>query len=173
MVPVLDIPKPGLEEYRGYLGVLAKMHLDVRLRAKLDPDDVVNQTFLEAIQQEDQFKGSTEAQRKAWLRQMLLHNVLDAVRHFRRKKIDVKLEQAIERSSYRLIDSLAADQSTPSQRAVRNEELHRLAQAVSELPQDQQDAVILHHLHELTLAEVACHLVPPSWEFRLNIRLSG
>lgn len=37
-----------LEEFRGYLQVLAELHLDRRLRGKLDPADVVQQTMLRA-----------------------------------------------------------------------------------------------------------------------------
>ena len=54
----------------------------------------------------------------------------------------------------RLLESLAAAHSTPSQRAANNEELERLAQALLQLTDEQQQAVILHHLHGLKLAEV-------------------
>lgn len=145
------------ERARPALLQLARIHLDRRLWAKLDPDDLVQLTFQEAWTQWPQFRGD-ESQRPAWLRRMLLHNVFDAVRHFRRAKCDVALELALEASSGRLLASLAHADSTPSQRAARNEELARLAQALAALPPEQQEAVILHHLHGLKLAEVADHL---------------
>ena len=65
------------------------------------------------------------------------------------------LEAELERSASRLEGLLAADQTSPSERAVRGEELLRLAQALARLPEDQRRVVELHYLKGLTVAEVA------------------
>lgn len=145
----------AVEQFRPYLCVLARMHLDRRLWSKVDPDDLVQATFQEAVEHWDQFLGNGHCELKGWLRQMLLHNAWDAVRHFQQQKCDVALERPIDHSSSRLMLSLAADQSTPGQQVSRSEELQQLADALLELGADQQEAVILHHLHGMKLAEVA------------------
>ncbi len=146
----------AIEAFRPYLCVLARMHLDRRLWAKLDPEDIVQTTFQEALDNGGRTLPNNHQELKALLRQMLLHNLWDTLRRFQQQKRDLALEQPLGDSSSRLMLSL--DQSTPSQRAVKNEQVERLAQALLLLTEDQQQAVILHHLHEWKLTEVACEL---------------
>lgn len=155
---VTSNPATAIEQLRPYLCVVARMHLDRRLWTKLDPEDLVQATLQDALVHRDQFAGNGNLELKGWLRQMLLHNIWDAVRHFKQQKRDCSLEQSLDHSSVRLMQTLAADQSSPSQRASQNEELQRLAEALLQLTDDQQEAVILHHLHGLKLSEVAAQL---------------
>jgi RNA polymerase sigma-70 factor (ECF subfamily) len=60
----------------------------------------------------------------------------------------------VENSSARLESWLAAVQSSPSQRVIREEQLLQLAQALAELPAEQRQAVELHHLQGHPVAEV-------------------
>lgn len=157
-------PEPGrvLEPFRKYLRVLAHVHLDARLRGKLDPSDVVQQTLLRACAGFDQLRGREPGVVAAWLRKTLARTLSDAVRDLERAKRDLarerSLEEALERSSARLEGWLAADQSSPSERADRNERLLRLADALGALPDDTREAVVLKHCRDWTLAEIADHL---------------
>ena len=148
----------SLDRYRQYLLLLAQVHLDPRLGRKLDPSDVVQQTLMEAYQQRDQFRGRTEAELVAWLRQILAHNLVDMIRGFRRAKRDVarerSLEEALDHSSARLDAWLVAEQSSPSQRAQRHEQAVRLANALAELSDAQREALVLQHWHGQSLAEI-------------------
>ena len=120
---------------------------------------VVQQTLLEAYLALDRFRQWDEAQKLAWLRTTLVHNLTDEVRKLRTAGRDVAREQpieaALERSSSRLDEWLAAEQTSPSLRAARHEQVLRLADALSRLPKDQRTAVELHHLRGLPVKEVA------------------
>ena len=147
------------EEFRSYLGLLARMQLPQRIQSRLDASDIVQLTMLQAVNGADDFRGSTKAEKAAWLRQILARNLAHALRDNRRQKRDVRREQSLEASlnasSMRLGDWLAAEQSTPSQKAAFNEQVLKMAQALEQLPDDQRRAIELHYWQGLKLAEVA------------------
>ena len=148
-----------LEPYGDYLRLLARLQLSPRLHAKLDASDIVQQTLLHAHANRSQFRGRTEAEWLAWLRAILANALAAAGRRFAAEARDLdrehSLEARLEQSASRLEGLLAADQSSPSERAVRGEELLRLAHAMACQPPDQQRVVELHHLKGLPVAEVA------------------
>lgn len=163
----MSAPEPW-ERFRSYLLLLARCQLGPRLRGKLDPSDVVQQTLLEAHRDAARFRGTTAGEQAAWLRQALARNLANLARDFGRGKRDVGRERDLAAelagSSARLERLLAADQSAPGEAAERQEQLLRLAVALAELPEPQRQAVELRHLHGLSLADIASHLgrTPPA-----------
>jgi RNA polymerase sigma-70 factor (ECF subfamily) len=151
----------SLEKYRDFLRLLALAEISPALRRRLEPSDVVQQTMLEAYERRAQFIGATENELAEWLRQMLRHNVQDAVRALQRQKRDISRERPLENPSHDsqcpagdwLPDSL----TSPSQKMLATEELLAMSQAIARLPNDQQEAIVLHHLQGRTLAELALH----------------
>jgi RNA polymerase sigma-70 factor (ECF subfamily) len=154
-----DSDQPPLEAYRDYLRLLARLQLGARLRAKLDASDIVQQAILQAHEKQSQYRGTTEAERLGWLRAILANVLAAAARRFETKSRALgrerSLEAELELSSSRLEGLLADDQTSPSQRAVRGEELLGLARALTRLPEDQRRVVELHHLKGLPVLEVA------------------
>src|SRR6516165_7906953 len=145
-----------LESFRNYLMLLARARLDSRLRTKLEPADLVQQTMTRALERREQFRGASDEQRAAWLRTLLAHAMVDALRkHARPEGAERSLEAALEQSSARLEAFLAADQTSPSGRVEKQERLVRLADAMEALPEDQRCTIELKHLQGLPLVEVA------------------
>jgi RNA polymerase sigma-70 factor (ECF subfamily) len=150
----------GLEDYRSYLLLLARLQLDRHWRAHIDPSDIVQQTLLEAHRDGRQH-AHEGLQLAAWLRMALANNLADAIKALKRARRDVARQrplEAIDASSSRLEGWLAANHSSPSQRAVRQEDLLRLADALCRLPELQREAIVLHHLQECSLRETAIQL---------------
>jgi RNA polymerase sigma-70 factor (ECF subfamily) len=155
-------PSQALEPFRSYLEVLARVHLDPRLRGKLDPADVVQQAMLRAYAAWPEMKDPDRPVLSAWLRRILARTLADVVKHYDRDRRAVNLEQSLEaeldQSASGLAGWLAADQTSPSQAAQRNEELLRLADALAALPEPQREVVVLKHLRGWTLQRIADHI---------------
>ncbi|HZW30838.1 MAG TPA: sigma-70 family RNA polymerase sigma factor [Isosphaeraceae bacterium] len=166
----MTTPEPGprtqedLERFRAYLLLLARLEVAPALRDKVDLSGVVQQTLLEAHQglREHPERIRAEAETTAWLRSILSHNLADALRRLSARKRDVRrewsLDAALDQSATRLERWLAAEQSSPSQQAMRQEELLRMAAVLAELPESQRRAIELHHLRGLPLSEIAAEL---------------
>lgn len=152
----------GLERFRAYLRLLARLHLDRRLQGKLDPSDIVQQTLLEAYRSAHKLAGRSDGEKAAWLRQALAHQLTHAVRDLSRDKRaiarETSLETALAESSAQLEKWLAAEQSSPSDQAQRQELSIQLAGELEALPEAQREAVVLHYWQGLTLPEIAQQL---------------
>lgn len=146
------------ERYRAYLSLLGRQQVGGKLPGKLDLSGVIQQTLLEAHQSRRVNELAMD-QRLAWLRTALARNLTDELRRLRADRRDMGLEQtldaALEASAASVAGWLAADQSSPSQRAVRDEQVLRLAAAVAELPEAQRQAVEMHYFQSRPLAEIA------------------
>ena len=151
-----------LEQHRDYLRILARLQLSPALRGKLDPSDVVQLTLLKAYEALGQFRGRTAAELAAWLRQILARTLANAARDLGRGRRDVALERSLERSleesSARLGAWLVAEQSSPSQRAERDEQALLVVRALGALPEAQREALLLKHCQGWSMAEIGRHL---------------
>jgi RNA polymerase sigma-70 factor (ECF subfamily) len=154
-----DVPLKSLEQYMEYLRLLARLQVDPRLRARIDPSDVVQQTMLNAHQKRDQFRGRTDAEMAGWLRAILANTLAQVGRKFTTGKRDLTLEQsfqaALDKSSVYLEEFLADRSPLPIENAQRHERVIRLAQALGQLPEDQRLAVEMKHLQDCTIAEIS------------------
>lgn len=158
----MDSNRETLDQFRSYLYLLARAHVGRDGRQKMDASDLVQQTLLDAHAKRDQFRGETDAERAAWLKKILTCNLVDALRHDRREKRDIARQQSLEveiSGSFRRAEEwLAESQPSPSENVERREDLHRLADALTQLPEAQRDAVICRHLQGMSLTEIAAEL---------------
>lgn len=150
----------NVDEYREYLNLLGRLQLDDNLAGKVDVSGVVQITLLEAGQAG--WDRMETGQRVTWLRRIFANNLLDEIRRFRTQARNVdrerSIEQAMEQSASRVNNWLVSEQSSPSTKAVRSEEVLRLAKALACLPVTQRQAIELHHLQGMPLEEVALKL---------------
>src|SRR6059036_76095 len=93
-----SIPALGelLEQYQSYLHLLARLQIGRRLQGKVDAADLVQETFLAAHAGFVQFRGATEAEFTAWLRQILASRLAKLLRYYcGTQRRDVHLEREL------------------------------------------------------------------------------
>jgi RNA polymerase sigma-70 factor (ECF subfamily) len=159
MTPSTDRPW-ALEKYRPLLRLLAGARLDGRLRGKVDPSDLVQESLLKAHAALDQFRGTTTAELQAWLRSILANEMAAAARRHLAgpRGLERSLEKALEESSVRLERWLADSGGAPGDRLEREEQLSRLTGGLASLPEEQRLAVELRYLQGLGPPQIAALL---------------
>lgn len=149
-----------VKQCRSYLLLVANSELDRQLHAKVAPSDVVQETLLRAHEHFEQFNGSSEKEFLAWVRRILLNQVVNVKRDLRRAKRDVNREQPIagnSRISAPPIDPATGD-PTPSRQVAQDETSQALAEALARLPEDYRQAVIMRSWKRLSFAEIGKRL---------------
>lgn len=150
-----------IARYRGYLCSLASKQLDSDVKSRVDPSDVVQQSCLEFHRDFHTFRGPEEGELIAWLKQILRNNVSNTIRrHVHAEKRSVEKECSLADSAgsgYSLGQQIAADQSSPSERARRGEAREQLERVLRELPDDQGEAIRLRYVRGWTLEQLAGH----------------
>lgn len=154
-----------LESYRNYLQLLAKTQIDEKLRARISPSDLVQETMLGACRDFAQFQGGDERQLLAWLRQILINRLHVFVQqHVLARKRDVRREISIEQIGAALSRStmslhagnfLADLAPSPSGLAVQRESAVVLADHLAGMSADYREVIELRNLQGLPFDEVA------------------
>ena len=142
-----------LEAVRFYLWMLADKSLPNHIKQKVAPSDIVQQTFLEAHRDLQNFQGSSQEDLRAWLRAILLNNAQKAIRQMNTLKRDVSKEIALDALEDQ-VDRL----KTPSSIAAFEEEFRLLESALATLPHDFRIAIEFRSLRRCTFAQVGKQL---------------
>jgi RNA polymerase sigma-70 factor (ECF subfamily) len=148
-----------MARYSTYLTLLARVEIGKRLQGKLDPADLVQETFLEAHRHFTAFRGSTEPEFVGWLRKIMAGVLANTIRrYFGTKARDPRLEQdlqvGIDQSSCIMGAQLVSPGSSPSESAARREQSVLFSDALDRLPDDYREVIVLRHLEALTFAQV-------------------
>jgi RNA polymerase sigma-70 factor (ECF subfamily) len=149
-----------LEHYRAYLSLLARLQIGRRLQGKVDPADLVQETFLAAHRDWTTFAGGSERELVGWLRGIMAGKLAKLVRHYLgTQRRDVRLERDLaaemDQSSQALDRGLMIQQASPSEQAAQRENGVILANALSRLNEDYREVLILRHLEGLSFPEVS------------------
>jgi RNA polymerase sigma-70 factor (ECF subfamily) len=155
-----------LTHYRKYLLVLAAHQIEKRLAPRVSPSDIVQETMLKAQLHLGQFRGRTEKEFLAWLRQILATRLARFVEeHLLAAKRDIRREISMERlqgadgdSAPQLQSLLRAEAQSPSAAARQREDSIAVAELLAQLPSRYRDILIWRNTQGLSFEEIAARL---------------
>lgn len=156
-----------LETYRDYLLKIAGDELASQLVPKFAPSDLVQETCLKAARDFPAFQGGSEPELRAWLRQILVHNLLNLERGYRGTQMrDVGREAGPRMGmggdgradDLDVTAALPAPGPSPSSIAATCEQWQLLRQALGRLPEDSRRAIELRSLEGRSFEEIGAEL---------------
>jgi RNA polymerase sigma-70 factor (ECF subfamily) len=139
--------------------------LDRRVRARVDPSDVLQEVYIDAARRVGDYLARPAMPFALWLRLLTGRRLLELHReHLGAQMRDARLEIPLEHGRWPTADldclatQLAGEESTPSQAAMRTEKETRLVEALGRMDTIDREVLVLRHFEELTNDEVACLL---------------
>jgi RNA polymerase sigma-70 factor, ECF subfamily len=146
--------------HQDFLRRFVEMRIDPKLRSRVDPSDVVQETHLEAFARLEDYLAREPMPFRLWLRQTAFERMLKLRRqHLAAARRTVDREEHLpDRSSVMLAQHFLGHDSTPSKRAVRKEDALRVQEALAELAESDREIVLMRNLEGLSHAEIACVL---------------
>ena len=146
-----------LEACHGYLLMIAEQELDPSLQPKGGASDLVQETFLDAQRAFAGFGGVSDAELRAWLRRLLLNNLVSFTRLYHgtdKRRIDREVAIATGDSSCAGATEPVADTPSPSREAMAHEEAEATRRALERLPEDYRRVLLLRYEEGQSFEEI-------------------
>jgi RNA polymerase sigma-70 factor (ECF subfamily) len=152
-----------LDRHRERLLRMVAVRLDPRLAARCDASDVVQDALLEAVRRLPGYLRERPLPFYPWLRQLAWDRLVEVHRrHVRAGRRSINREELASRLPDRSADQLAErllDSATgPGQALLRDELRARVREALARLEPKDREVLVLRHLEQLRVAEIAAVL---------------
>jgi RNA polymerase sigma-70 factor, ECF subfamily len=148
--------------HRERLRRMVQLRIDRRVAGRVDPSDVLQETFLEASRQFDQYQANPPMPVFLWLRLLAGQRLMAIHRqHLGAQKRDARQEIGLHRDAMPEADSLSLSCSllgavtSPSMAAMRLEMRGQLQAVIDGLEPLDREILALRHYEELTNQEAA------------------
>ena len=152
-----------LEVYRPRLRRMVDARFDNRLLGRVDPSDVVQQAMERAVRRFPDFVNQKDHLFFPWLRQIAHNQLIDLHRRHLAERRSVLRERSMslpvsEGSAMHLLDTIARSSSDHRQRVEQEELKEKALQALDELSENDREVLVMRHLEQLSVDEIACVL---------------
>ena len=150
-----------LARHRKRLRQMVSVRMDQRLAGRVDPSDVVQEALAEASKRMPEYLKRRPIPFYPWLRQLAWNRLVDLYRfHVEGARRAVGREAGFalglsDESAMALGRRFVASGTTPSRNALHKELRHRVRAALAELPEHYRDVLVMRHLEQLSIQEIA------------------
>jgi len=135
--------------------------LDRRLSSRVDASDIVQETFIDASRRLPEFLQLDDEERYRRLKQLAIERTVDACRrHLQAQRRTVLRERRamVQDSTVnrrQIVETLAGANTSVGGMLSRQDELKRVWAALEELSPADRDLIVLRHIVQLDVAELA------------------
>jgi RNA polymerase sigma-70 factor (ECF subfamily) len=153
-----------LARHRQRLRQMIAVRIDRRLVRRMDPSDVVQEVLAYAWQRLPGYLQTRPLPFYPWLRQVAWERLVKLHRrHVKTQKRSLKREEDGDMilsgaSVMALADRFMAKGSSPSMRAVRDEQCRQVREALGRLPKSDRELLVMRYLEQLSTPEIAAVL---------------
>lgn len=150
-----------LDRYRARLRHVVSLRMQSAMAVRVDPSDVVQESLAEAVTRLPGYLKDRPLPFYLWLRRLALERLIDLYRrHVLAQKRSVRREEApspaiTDGSLVELANRFVSRGSSPSQRVRRDELRTRIQGALEQLGERDREVLVLRHLEQLSIAEIA------------------
>lgn len=144
-------------KYRKRLAVLIHYRMGPSLQARMEVDDILQETFFAASRQLDQFTYESPGSFMAWLAKIADHVMIDAARFQGRQKRDWGKNIGF-RSQSNPGGAEPVDFETPSRIFSRDERVKILFKKLDQLSAEQREVILLAKFEGLSTEEIGARL---------------
>ena len=145
-----------VQQLRDYLLLVARGGIGDQVRSKFSGSDVVQMSLIDASKSINKFYGSSEAEIRAWMKEIVLNNLFDeSKRYTQTERRSIGRERSMDQATFVLRDAIG---ETPSVMLRRKESDSQLRRLIGRLPQQQRRVVEGRHRYGFSYSEIASQL---------------
>lgn len=147
------------DRHRRWLRRFIELRVDRRLRSRLDPSDVVQETQLQAFRQLDDYLQRRPMPFRLWLQKTAYERLNKARRrHLGAARRSVIREMHLPDRSSRLLAQQILGDAEPDSRLLRQEAVRRVNDAIARLGDIDREILMMRSFERLSYDELACIL---------------
>jgi RNA polymerase sigma-70 factor, ECF subfamily len=135
--------------------------LDERVRGRVDPEDVLQEAFIEASKRLKEYLAAPDVSFFVWLRQITYQTLLTIQRrHFGQKRdprleVNGKANANQDATCLSIYSAFIGQLTTPSQLLMRQEQLDQLKKILAEMDEIDREVLALRHFEHLSNSQIA------------------